>query len=97
MPMIGLPSEAVETAVRGALAGDARITVMAFAPDELAGRHGREHVAFAMRFEAESADEAGRLANEWHRRALDRVLAAAPEEQGWTSGYEAPEPVAQEP
>ena len=92
MPLVGLAANEVVAEVRRALADDTQIERLEHRPPWTAGRPD-EHVAVVVQFRAPSPQAARQLAADLHERALRGVLAAAPADRGWTSGYAPPEPV----
>jgi hypothetical protein len=84
LPLVGTTAAAVLVEVRGALADGEDV-------ERVEDNRSGEHVDVAVRFLAPSSDAADRLAEELHDRALRAVLAAAPEDRGWTSSFGPPE------
>jgi hypothetical protein len=84
MPLVGMSGDAVLAEVRRALADGERI-------ERVAENQSGDHLDVAVQFLAASAEVAERLAAELHDRVLRAVLAAAPEDRGWTSSFGPPE------
>jgi hypothetical protein len=84
MPLVGMTAEAVLAAVRRALADGEDV-------ERVKDNRSGEHVDVAVRFLALSPEAADRLAEDLHDRVLRAVLAAAPADRGWTSGFGPPE------
>jgi hypothetical protein len=84
LPLVGMTGEAVLAEVRTALADGEHV-------ERVEGNASGEHVDVTVRFAAPSPEAAERLAEALHDRALRAVLAAAPEDRGWTSSFGPPE------
>jgi hypothetical protein len=84
IPLVGMTAEGVLAEVGGVLGDGEEV-------ERVEHNASGEHVDVTVRFVAVSPEAADRLAEALHDRALRAVLAAAPEDRGWTSSFGPPE------